>query len=123
MNRVSVTYVPGDLSSEDGVREMVTAATEGGHIDILVNNAGIQHVAKVSFTHMRTHTYIHTHTHTLSLSLSISISFMRYDNIPDFCVFGYEKGGIICYGTMEQHLSSEPNCTFLGEQGIASRYV
>mmetsp|Transcript_35409 Transcript_35409/g.92658 ORF Transcript_35409/g.92658 Transcript_35409/m.92658 type:complete len:269 (+) Transcript_35409:42-848(+) len=41
---VDVTFVPGDLSSAEGVTQMMAAA---GDVDILVNNAGIQHVSPV----------------------------------------------------------------------------
>eukprot|EP00038_Savillea_parva_P011224 m.196037 g.196037 ORF g.196037 m.196037 type:complete len:265 (+) comp19678_c0_seq1:210-1004(+) len=41
---VPITYVPGDLSTTDGVVEMMRAA---GDVDILVNNAGIQFVSPV----------------------------------------------------------------------------
>ena len=42
-------FLPGDLSDQNAVRQLASAALEksGGRIDILVNNAGFQHIAKV----------------------------------------------------------------------------
>ena len=44
---VKVEFVEGDLSTRDGVAQMISAACAGGPIDILVNNAGVQHVSPV----------------------------------------------------------------------------
>jgi 3-hydroxybutyrate dehydrogenase len=46
---IGAEFLPGDLSDQNAVRQLASAALEkgGGRIDILVNNAGFQHIAKV----------------------------------------------------------------------------